>query len=59
VTDLLLEKIRLEEAAQTSKCADVDVAQDRIERAGTVGLRDARELPIQPDRAQEGRARVI
>jgi putative transposase len=59
VTDLLLEKIRLEEAAQTSKCADVDVAQGRIERAGTVGLRDARELPIQPDRAQEGRARVI
>jgi putative transposase len=59
VTDLLLEKIRLEEAAQASKCADVDVAQDRIERAATVGLRDARELPIQPDRAQEGRARVI
>jgi transposase len=48
VTDLLLEKIRLEEAAQTSKCADVDVAQDRVERAGTVGWRDARELPCSP-----------
>ena len=50
---------RLCEGANAIWAKPVRTWEDRIERAGTVGLRDARELPIQPDRAQEGRARVI
>src|SRR5207245_11377065 len=38
------------------ECAGMNVAQHEIGRTSSVNRGDARELPIQPDRAQESRA---
>ena len=38
------------------ECAGVDVAQHEVGRASGVDRGDARELPIQADRAEEGGA---
>jgi len=58
VTDLLLEKIRLEEAAQTSNAPELMLHRTKSD-APNRGLARHPRTTMQPDRAQEGRAPVI
>jgi putative transposase len=58
VTDLLLEKIRLEEAAQTSNAPELMLHRTKSD-APNRGLARRPRTTMQPDRAQEGRAPVI
>jgi putative transposase len=58
VTDLLLEKIRLEEAAQTSNAPELMLHRTKSDAPNRGPARRPRTT-LQPDRAQEGRAPVI
>jgi putative transposase len=58
VTDLLLEKIRLEEAGQTSNAPELTLRRTESD-APNRGLARRPRTTMQPDRAQEGRAPVI